>query len=198
MTVHPPLAVIPDWGPSLTFISKPGGYKYVTDQYAALQASTWNKWQEEEMERNKEDKKEEMERQRQSNDSWVMRGNYKNHKQYSEYEDGGMADYTYPRLGRQRYPKSRTQFLPMRTGPYRGQYSVIGKRTGVGRRTGIGRKGVRKINLVTKQSPELGGSFPLWDSGVPTKEPQIIDLYNPQPALSWQQQPAYQPYQQLG
>ena len=31
------------WGPSQTFISKVGGYKYVTDQYTALLSSIWGR-----------------------------------------------------------------------------------------------------------------------------------------------------------
>ena len=138
MTVHPPLAVIPDWGPSLTFISKPGGYKYVTDQYAALQASTWNKRVEEEMERNKEEEEEMDRRNMQNKVPWEGRENHKM----------SMTEDLYPRLGRQSDPKTRT-------GPYRGKYSVIGRRTGVGRRTGIGRKGIRNKDTVKMQNSRV-------------------------------------------
>ena len=118
MTVHPPLAMIPDWGPSLTFISKPGGYKYVTDQNAALQAHIWNKVVEEE----------EMEKSSGLNSKKILN----NHQQHdNEYEPG------YPRRIFRRDPKSQTELLLSRTGPYQGQYSGIRKRTGVRRRTGI-------------------------------------------------------------
>ena len=119
MTVHPPLAVIPDWGPSLTFISKPGGYKYVTDQNAALQAHIWNKGVEEEEE---EEKSSGLNREKILN----------NHRQFdNEYEPW------YPRRTFRRDPKSQNEFLLSRTGAYQGQYLGIRKRTGVRRRTGI-------------------------------------------------------------
>ena len=41
MTVSPAQAVSPYWGQSQTFVSKVGGYKYVTDQYTALLSSLW-------------------------------------------------------------------------------------------------------------------------------------------------------------
>lgn len=194
MTVSPPLAHIPDWGPSLTFVSKPGGYKYVTDQYAALLASTWNK-KEEETRRDRED--------RQNNVNWDRKENYKNHKQYSDYDEEDMPEYTYHRMGHKRDPKARTEFLSSRTKPYRGQYSVIGKRTGVGRRTGIGGKGVRhfsSVNVHKRNHREgLGKSSPARDPGGLNIDP----WYNPPPSYSvdpWQQEQqavVYQPYQQL-
>ena len=112
MTVHPPLAVIPDWGPSLTFISKPGGYKYVTDQHAALQAHIWNKGVEEEVEQEEERDRQGM----QVNDNW---NRMKDHKQKDN-------EYNYQRLGRQRDPKTRTEFQPHRAGHQRGKYSAVG------------------------------------------------------------------------
>ena len=77
-----------------------------------------------------------------------------NHRQFdNEYEPW------YPRRAFRRDPKSQTEFLISRTGPYQGQSLGIKKRTGVRGRTGIGRKGGRKISpaVQRRQSP--------WDSG---------------------------------
>ena len=41
MTVSP--AGVEYWGPSQTFVSKVGGYRYVTDQYTALLSSIWGR-----------------------------------------------------------------------------------------------------------------------------------------------------------
>ena len=100
MTVHPPLAVIPDWGPSLTFISKPGGYKYVTDQNAALQAHTWNKRVEEEVEEEERDRQ-----------GMQLHGNWDRMKDLLNPKQKDI-EYNYQRLGRQRDPKTRTEFQP--------------------------------------------------------------------------------------
>ena len=43
MTVRPAGVSGDYWGPSQTFISKTGGYKYVTDQYTALLSSIWGR-----------------------------------------------------------------------------------------------------------------------------------------------------------
>ena len=41
MTVSP--GGVEYWGPSQTFVSKVGGYRYVTDQYTALLSSIWGR-----------------------------------------------------------------------------------------------------------------------------------------------------------
>ena len=98
MTVHPPLAVIPAWGPSQTFISKQGGYKYVTDEYAALLATTWNKDMEEEKEKTSDLNLDKV---------------FENHR-HDE------PDPRYWRKSLRRDPKSRTEFLVKKKGSYRG------------------------------------------------------------------------------
>jgi len=197
MTVSPPLAHIPDWGPSLTFVSKPGGYKYVTDQYAALLATTWNK-KEKETRWDIQDRKD--------NVSWDKKDNYQNHKAYFDHEvdkisyNSKYPKYTYHRLGRQRDPKKRTEFIPNRTKPNKGQYSAIGKRTGVGRRTGIGGKISRKVNpvIVSKQKHrvEQGKAYPFGDSGWSNPVPPQ-NSYSKDPWMQDKQTTVYQPYQQI-
>ena len=138
MTVHPPLAVIPDWGPSLTFISKPGGYQYVTDH----NAHRWKKGVEEE----------EMEKSSGLNGEKILN----NHRHHDTEPD---TQFGYQRQIFRRDPKSQTEFLQSRTSPYRGKYKAIWKRTGLGRRTGIGWRGRRKIAPTVQQRQSL------WDSG---------------------------------
>ena len=123
MTVHPPLAVIPDWGPSQTFISKQGGYKYVTDEYAALLATTWNKNMEEEREKTSD----------------IVFDKVLLHHRLDD------QDPRYPRKSLRRDPKSRTEFLEKKSGSYRGVYSRLGRRTGMSDKTPHSRTGKKKI-----------------------------------------------------
>ena len=117
MTVHPPLAVIPDWGPSQTFISKQGGYKYVTDEYAALLATTWNK---------------DLEEEREKSSDIVFDNILLNHRLDDQ-------DPRYIRKSFRRDPKSRTEFLVKRTGRYRGKYRND--------RRHHGRRGIKKRRM---------------------------------------------------
>ena len=123
MTVHPPLAVIPDWGPSQTFISKQGGYKYVTDEYAALLATTWNKNMEEEREKTSD----------------IVFDKVLLHHRLDD------QDPRYPRKSLRRDPKSRTEFLEKKSGSYRGVYSRLGRRTGMSDKTPQSRTGKKKL-----------------------------------------------------
>ena len=100
MTVHPPLAVIPDWGPSQTFISKQGGYKYVTDEYAALLATTWNK---------------DMEEEREKSSDIIFDKMFMNHRLDDQ-------NPRFPTQSLRRDPKSRAELLVKRTGRNRGKY----------------------------------------------------------------------------
>ena len=117
MTVSPPLAKIPHLGPSHTFISKVGGYKYITDQYTALQSSLWGLKDEDGTEK----------------------------IQKSRHETDNTTFFGHPRLGRQRYSKSRTDFETQTRSPYAGHYRVmVDRRSGLLERREPRQKQIRK------------------------------------------------------